>query len=145
MRRFAKILLVYDGTPEAKVALMRCSQLALELSARVEVVSVVDAIGMNALAGGQLSGEGFARLELLAKEAANVAAVQLQQEGVIAHGSVVFGNWGDALSRHAEISKSDMVIIGHRARKRFARWWGDQAVSSDLADRLRGSTIITVT
>jgi len=145
MRRFSKILLVYDGTPESKMALAKCSQLALELSARVEVVSVVDAIGMNALAGGQLSGEGFAHLERVAKEAVNSAAVQLQQEGIIAHGSVVFGNLSDALSSHAEISKSDMVIIGHRARKRFARWWGDHALLSDLADRLVGSTIITVT
>jgi nucleotide-binding universal stress UspA family protein len=145
MQRFARILLVYDGTPEAQSALARCVQLARGLSALVDVVSIVDAVGANALAAGMLLGEGFAHLELLANAAVNTATTQLKHAGVTAHGHVAFGSPVDVVSKHAELFRSDIVMIGHRVRGPFARWLGDQTVHANLADRLRGSTIVTVT
>ncbi|MBP0590727.1 hypothetical protein J8I87_13565 [Paraburkholderia sp. LEh10] len=41
--------------------------------------------------------------------------------------------------------ESDAVVIGHRPRKGLARWLGERPVHNDLAEQLKGSTLITVT
>jgi len=145
MSKFSRILLVYDGTPEAKSALNSCAQLASALSLSVDVVSVVDTVGLNAASGGLLSGAAFAQIEHLAREALLESVTRLQCDGVSVHGHLAVGHIVDELSRYAEALRSDIVMIGHRSRKRFASRCGGRPVFADLADRLRGLTIVTVT
>ena len=52
------------------------------------------------------------------------ATSRLESHGIIAHGYVAFGRTIDALPRHANMLRSDMVMIGHRACERVFRWWG---------------------
>jgi hypothetical protein len=144
MSKFSRILLVYDGTPEAKSALNSCAQLASALSLPVDVVSVVDTVGLNAASGGLLSGAAFAQFEHLAREALHESVTRLQRDGVGVHGYLTVGYIVDELSRYAE-ALLGIVMIGHRSRKRFASRWGERPVFADLADRLRGLTIVTIT
>jgi nucleotide-binding universal stress UspA family protein len=145
MEPFARILLVYDSSPEARSALTRCVHLAAALSATVDVVSVVDSENLNALSGGQLSGEAFTQLQRLAREAVDDATSRLERYGIKAHGHVAFGRTLDALPMHANMLRSDMVMIGHRACERGFRWWGERPIHASLAERLKGVTIVTVT
>jgi hypothetical protein len=145
MEPFNRIMLVYDSSPEAESALTRCMHLAAALSATVDVVSVVDAENFNAISGGQLSGEAFTQLQLLAREAVENATSRLEHHGIDAHGHVAFGRTLDTLPMHANMLRSDMVMIGHRACERVFRWWGERPIHAGLAERLKGVTIVTVT
>ncbi|WP_073428947.1 universal stress protein [Paraburkholderia terricola] len=145
MSPFSKMLLVYDGTEEAQAALTRCSELSLALSARVEVVSVVDSVSANAHSAGMLGELAYSRLEELARHTLGTAICKLADNGITAHGHIVFGRTVDAVSRHAASFNSDIVVVGHRTQKGLARWWRERPIHLDLAERLCGSTIITVT
>jgi len=145
MSKFSRILLVYDGTPEARLALDSCAQLASALSLPVDVVSVVETAGLNAASGGLVSDAAFVQLEHLAREALHESVTRLQRVGVGAHGYLAVGHIADALSRYARMLRSDIVMIGHRSRKRFASKWEQRPAFADLADRLPGLTIFIVT
>jgi nucleotide-binding universal stress UspA family protein len=140
-----RVLLVFDETDEGYAALTRCSDLSLALSAQVDVVSIVDAVGSNAACAGQLSDLGFTCLEELARRALGMAVDHLTNKGVNANGYVAFGRTVNAISRYAEALAPDFVIVGHRPRNTIPRWWRDRPVHADLAERLFGSTIVTVT
>ncbi|WP_267939403.1 universal stress protein [Paraburkholderia flagellata] len=146
MSSFSKILLVYDGSEEAEVALRRCSQLSIALNAQVDVVSVMDADGMNATSGGLLTDLAYGLLEETARNTLRSAIEKLAVTGVSARGYILFGRTVDAVFRHATAFSSDVVVVGHRTPRGFWRWWrGERPVHVDLAERLRGPTIVTVT
>jgi len=139
------MLLLYDGTAESQAALGRCKQLSLALKAHVDVVSVIDPESANATCAGMLSELAYAYLEDLARRTLTTAVDELIQHGVTAHGYLSFGRKADAIFRHATSSPPGIVVIGHRLQSGLARWWGERPVHVDLADRLRGATIVTVT
>ncbi|MFM0501450.1 universal stress protein [Paraburkholderia caffeinilytica] len=145
MPSFSRMLLVYDGTDESQAALSRCAELSLALSAQVDVMSVVDAASANANSAGMLSDLAYTRLEEFGRHTLRTAIGKLADNGITAHGYLTFGHTVDAVLRHAAIFNSDIVVLGHRTRKGLSRWWGDRPVHLDLAERLLGSTIITVT
>ena len=139
------VLLVFDESDEGQAALKRCSELSVALSAHVNVVSVVDPIRSNAACAGQLSDLGHACLGEFAERALEAAIDHLASKGVNAEGNVAFGRTVDAIARYAETLDPDIVIVGHRSRHKVPRWWRDRAVHAELAERLHGSTIVTVT
>ncbi|MCC8402465.1 universal stress protein [Paraburkholderia sp. MMS20-SJTN17] len=145
MCSFSRLLLVYDGTSEAKAALERCSRLSLALRAPVDVVAVVDAESANAICGGLLADVAYVHLEEVARKSLSDAVRQLAQIGVRANGSVEYGRIADVVARHAQTFNPDLIVLGHRARARRARWWNARPVHVDLAERLAGATIVTVT
>jgi nucleotide-binding universal stress UspA family protein len=142
MQKHSRILLLYDGSAEARLALARCAQLAMALSASVDVLSIVDSSNLNAACGGQLSGLAFEHLEQLAREAADEAIAQLRSDGIFAHGHIAVGQTVDTLSRHANVLSPDIVIVGHTGRRRLARWWHGSPLYADITERLRGLTVV---
>ncbi|WP_239483095.1 universal stress protein [Paraburkholderia sp. C35] len=145
MSSFSRMLLVYDGTAEAQAALNRCSQLSLALSAQVDVVSVVDSVGANAICAGLLSDIACTSMEQLARHALDAAVGHLASLGVTAYGHLKYGRPADVISLHVAAFHADIVVIGHRVQKGIGRWWGERPVHLDLAERLRGSAIVAVT
>ncbi len=139
------MLLVYDGTREARAALERCSQLSLALSAPVDVVAIVDTESANAQCGGLLSDVAFTHIEEHARNALNDAVSQLADIGIAANGYVKFGRIAEVVTRHAQSFNPDLIVLGHRARAKRPAWWSERPAHVDLAERLRGSTIVTVT
>ncbi|MEX3981090.1 universal stress protein [Paraburkholderia sp. EG287A] len=143
MSSFSRMLLVYDGTSEAQAALHRCSQLSLALSAPVDVVAVVDAEAVNASSGGLLTDVAYTHLEEIARNTLSDAVSQLASIGIAANGYVKYGRIADVVARHAQTFNPDLIVLGHRARAR--RWWSGRPAHADLAERLCGTTIVTVT
>ncbi|MEM5344193.1 universal stress protein [Paraburkholderia azotifigens] len=145
MSSFSRMLLVYDESAEAQAALNRCSQLSLALSAHVDVVSIVDSVTANATCAGMLSDLACSRMEEHARHALDAAVGHLANAGISAYGHLKYGRPADVISLHVAAFHADIVVIGHRVQKGLARWWGERPVHLDLAERLRGSTIVTVT
>ncbi|WP_245623830.1 universal stress protein [Paraburkholderia nodosa] len=143
MSSFSRMLLVYDGTSEAQAALHRCSQLSLALSAPVDVVAVVDTEAVNASCGGLLTDVAYSHLEEIARNTLSDAVAQLAKIGIAANGCVKYGRIADVVARHAQTVNPDLIVLGHRARAR--RWWSGRPAHVDLAERLCGTTIVTVT
>nr|WP_027210748.1 universal stress protein [Burkholderia sp. WSM2232] len=139
------MLLLYDGTAESQAALTRCTQLSLALKSHVDVVCVVDPDSANATCAGMLSQLAYTYLEDLARRTLATAVAQLMQHGVTAHGYLTFGRKADAISHHAASSPPGMVVVGHRPKTGLVRWWGERPIYVDLAERLPGCTIVTVT
>ncbi|HEV3427367.1 MAG TPA: universal stress protein [Paraburkholderia sp.] len=145
MSSISRMLLVYDGTREARAALARCSQLSLALSAPVDIVSIVDAESANARCGGLLSDVAFTHIEEHARHTLDEALSQLTNIGIAANGYVKFGRITEVVTRHAQTFNPDLIVLGHRARAKRTAWWGERPAHVDLAERLSGTTIVTVT
>jgi nucleotide-binding universal stress UspA family protein len=145
MHSFSKALLVYDGTDEAQAALTRCSQLSLAFSAAVDVVSIVDMDSANACGGGLLTDLAYVHLDDLARRTLDQAIARLAADGVAAHGYVRFGCVTDVVLCHAQAFQPDVVVVGLRSRKKRSWWRNDAPRHLDLAERLAGTTIVTVT
>ncbi len=141
----SRILLFYDGTAESRAALLRCAELALALAAPVDVVAVVDFVDANAACAGMLSGLTAAQMEEQAHSALKDAIDELGLNGAVARGHIMFGRVTDSILRTIQLLKSDVIVVGHRARTRLARWYGDRPVHADLVDKLKGPMIVTVT
>lgn len=84
-------------------------------------------------------------LEELVRQTLGTAVNHLKSRGLNAQGYIAFGRIVDAVSHHAEAFEADIVMVGHRAKTRFTRWWHDFPLHAELAERLPGSTIVTVT
>ncbi|CAN7797042.1 universal stress protein [Paraburkholderia hospita] len=141
----SRILLFYDGTTEAKSALFRCVSLSLALAAVVDVVTVVDCIGTAAVAGGIMNELLVLQMEANARSDLKDAIDELNTNGIFARGHVVFGHAADAIPQLLERLSADMIVVGHRVKTGFARWYGGRPLHIDLLDRLKGATIVTVT
>jgi nucleotide-binding universal stress UspA family protein len=139
------MLLVYDESAEAQAALNRCAQLSLALSAHVDVVSIVDSVTANATCAGMLSDLACSRMEDHARHALDTAVEHLAEAGITAYGHLRYGRPADVISLHVAAFHADIVVIGHRVQRGLTRWWGERPVHLDLAERLHGSTIVTVT
>ncbi|WP_251031333.1 universal stress protein [Paraburkholderia strydomiana] len=140
-----RILLVYDATDESHAALLRCSQLSVELSAQVDVVLVVDLVSSTARSAGTLNDLVYSHLEEAARHTLWAAVDQLADKGVTAQGHLTFGRTVDAILRQVAVLNSHIVVVGHRTRKGLSRWLGGRPMHLVLAKRLRESTLVTVT
>lgn len=145
MSSFSRILLFYDGTGEAKSALLRCAELSIGLAALVDVVTVVDFVDKNAICAGMLTDVALTQMEELAHGALEDAINELRLNGVVARGHVAFGGALSAISQMSELLKTDVIVVGHRKPSRFARWYGNRPLHVDLVERMKGSMIVTVT
>ncbi|MFL9937334.1 universal stress protein [Paraburkholderia sp. RL18-103-BIB-C] len=139
------MLLFYDGSAEAKSALFRCAELSVALAALVDVVTVVDFLDANAICAGMLTDVAATQMEEQARSGLKDAIDELGLNGVAARGHVAFGRVADAISQMTELLKSDVMVVGHRTRTRFARWYSDRPLHVDLVERVKGTMIVTVT
>src|SRR5260370_22920743 len=99
MHSFSKILLFYDGTSEGGSALLSCAALATAFAAPVDVIVVVDYIGLNVKAGGLLCADAMRTLEQDARSALTQAINQLRAQGLAAQRHIAFGHVAHTISR----------------------------------------------
>jgi nucleotide-binding universal stress UspA family protein len=139
------MLLFYDGTIEARHALLRCAKLATAVAASVHVVAVADLLSANASAAGMLMPDAALQIERDACTTLNEAIEQLSLHGIIAHGYVAYGETTEAVLNSVALFHSDIVMIGYRPRTGFKRWFGTLPVHYGVAERLKDSMLVTVT
>ncbi len=144
MSKPSRILLYYDGTREARVALQRAADFAHALDAHTDVLAVVDTGAALAATGWYLSDLACATIQDQALITLREALDHMAGNGIEAKGHVAFGDVVDSISRHAGMLNSDMLVVGHRPRGKLARWLGGGYAHTDLVERCSGRVVVTI-
>ncbi|MEM5388499.1 universal stress protein [Paraburkholderia phymatum] len=139
-----RILIYYDGTEEARSAIIRASRIALALDAHIHVLTVVDTSTAIMSTSGMLCEPAYALIENRARDVLQEAIDHMTASGIKVSGHFAIGKVVERIAQHAEMLDADLVVVGHRRRYGLARWLGGAPTYSELVDRAQGRTVITV-
>jgi nucleotide-binding universal stress UspA family protein len=144
MRDHYNLLVYYDGSPEARSALLRVTRLAHALRATVHVLSLVDiglAVGSSL---GNLSDVACRQIEETVRLILQEALDHLTESGTVARGYVETGSVVDSMATYAGLLDADLLVLGHRNARGIARWWATPSHHTELVKRSAGRAVITV-
>jgi len=142
---YRKILVAYNGTPESRLALQECIQLAPGPAAEVHLLAVVTPTPIV------LAGEFVAAVPTMDEELAEKDAMAQ----VLQAGRKMLSEAGLSVSPHLEVGEPvnviadlverhgiELVIVGHSRHKPFAlRWWRG-SVDALLVEKIRCSILV---
>jgi len=139
---YRRVLLCYDGSRESRDALRQGGELVATLRAETHVLLVSNVTHRAAAQGVTVESQ------LQAERSSCDATLQeglawLRERGVTATPHVVLGSPIEVIPRIARELEADLVVVGHVARTRLARWWAGPENTS-LLDRVRCSVLVTV-
>lgn len=135
--------MAYDGTRECRVALREGAELAQRYGAKVHLLSVMP------LSLGISVGEGFNAGTILENDIEQYRKVldegvsRIHDKGLDAEGHLVSGDPVEQIVFFATEHGADLVVLGHVARRGFARWWRS-SVGANLLDQLGCSLLIAM-
>ena len=137
---FRRVLLCYDGTREGRRALRRGADVVLAMKAEAHLLAICRTLLANAIPEAvtpQLAQCEDDRAAALLQE-----GVQwLRERGVAAEGSLEYGNAVDTIAATAERLGADLIVLGHKPRSAFARWWSESDEES-LLERVSCSILV---
>lgn len=138
---YRKVLLCYDGSIEGRRALRDGAEVALALHAEAHLLAICRSLVAGSVPEGVTPAlvsceDGTARALL------EEGVRKLQDLGVTAQGTLVFGDPIVQIPRVAREIGADLVVVGHRPRGRLARWWSDSQ-SQTLLDHLSCSILVS--
>jgi len=139
---YRRVLLCYDGTRESRDALRQGGELAAALRAETHILIVSNVTHQAAVHGVPVAPQ-------LQVERTNCDAILreglewLRKRGVEATPHMRMGSPIEVIPQVAQELRTDLVIVGHVARTRLARWWAGPENAS-LLDRVRCSVLIAV-
>ena len=140
---FRTMLLCYDGTREGHTALRQGTELASACGAFVHLLAVVRT-SAGAIVGESLSSEApFAEQTRQVEEILNKGVARLTERGIKTKGHVTLGEPIDEITRFAKTLEVDLIVLGHRTRSAFARWWGG-SVGVSLLDLSTCSILVCI-
>lgn len=137
---YDRVLLAYDGSREARTALREGALLARKFACKVFLLCVVSEgagvqIGEAAMPGGvALTRETYQALF-------DDALEKLTQLGFKPEGRMVYGEPALEIAAYAREVGADLVVVGHRKKNLFERWWSGQT-SAYLSDHVGCSVLI---
>ena len=138
---FNKILLCYDGTRESRAALKQGAELAATCQAEVHLLAVVQA-NAAAVVGEAISAEIPVRERTQrAEEILREGVERLHVRGIRAEGHMATGEPVEEISRIARELHTDLIVLGHKTRSAFARWWRG-SIGVSLLDAAHCSILI---
>ncbi|WP_165191710.1 universal stress protein [Caulobacter soli] len=119
---YRKIILAFDGSQEARLALREGALLARRYDARVWLLCVLADNAALTMAQGVQPG---AAEHLLAAsgEMVDEGLAKLREFGLEASGHVVRGDPAPTISAFVREVGADLVVLGHRRRSFLERWW----------------------
>jgi len=115
---FRSILVAYDASPPAQVALAQALDLAQAQNAKLTIVTVAPPVTPYAALGGISPNELKADVETWAERVAR-AAVAAAPDDVIVHHVERSGSVGEELVRELEEREYDLIVLGSRGRGRL--------------------------
>jgi nucleotide-binding universal stress UspA family protein len=140
---YQTILLAYDGTRECRIALREGAELARCCGAKVHLLSVMP------LSLGVSVGEGFNAGTILENDIEQYRKVldeglgRIREKGLDTEGHLVSGDPIEQIVNCAREYSADLVVLGHVARRGFARWW-KSSVGANLLDELGCSILVAM-
>lgn len=137
---YRKILLAYDGTTEGRRALREGAKMAQICKAEVVLLAVVD------ISPGLLAAEGTTSGAVEHQQETYEAVLKegvrrLEAIGFKPESRLAVGDPAERIGHVAREIGADLVVVGHRHRNAFARWWAG-SVASDLVSQLDCSLLI---
>ncbi len=137
---FRMVLLAYDGTAEGRRALRYGADVAICMKSETYLLAICQSYVTSAIPEGvtpelvQCEDERSNRL-------LDEGVHWLEERGLVARGSVEYGNAVDRIAETAAAIGADLIIVGHRHRSRLARWWSESDEES-LLERVRCSILV---
>ena len=122
---YRNILLCYDGTVEGRRALRQGADVAMAMKSRAYLLAICRNLLSTAVPEGVTP-----QLVQCEEDSANQLLTEgvqwLRDHGVPAEGQLVFGNPMVHIPEVARRIDADLIVVGHRYRKRLARWWSEE-------------------
>jgi nucleotide-binding universal stress UspA family protein len=121
---YRKILLCYDGTVEGRRALRQGAEVAMAMHSEAYLLAICRSMVAQSVPEG-VTPELVAVEEDTAKALLSEGVQWLKDHGIVADGSLVYGDPLMHIPQVAHLIGADLVVVGHRYRNRFARWWSE--------------------
>jgi nucleotide-binding universal stress UspA family protein len=119
---YRKVLLCYDGSAEGRRALREGAELARAAGAPAYLLAICRSLVTSSVPEG-VTPELVACEESTARGLLEEGVRWLNERGIRAEGSLVFGDPLVHIPRCAQRIGADLIVVGHRPRGRLARWW----------------------
>ena len=123
MSSFKKILLCYDSTREGARALRQGADLAQQLGAETHLLAIVanpTAVISDGAGGTVVT---LPQQEETAQNLLDYGVSRLRELGLTATGHLAFGQPIQEIPAAAHELGVDLIVVGHKTRSAFARWW----------------------
>lgn len=127
---YRHIVLAYDGSPEGQEALKQGIYLASLCGAQVFLLAVINPSEDILAAGGMPYLIEQQELEIEATLQAGLA--RMRERGLTAKAEVGYGKPAEQIALLARKVDADLIVIGHRDQKVWARWWNGSVGASIL-------------
>lgn len=137
---YQRVLLAYDGSREGGTALREGALTAKRFGAKIFLLCVVAEspgvrIGEAAYAG------AVAQAQDTYVSLFDEAMQRLRELGFEPQGKVVTGEPAPEIAGYARQVNADLVVVGHRKKGLFERWWSGQT-GAYLSDHLQCSLLV---
>ena len=121
---YRKVLLCYDGSAEGRKALREGAELARAMGSEAYLLAICRSLIATSLPEG-VTPQLVSCEETVARALLAEGVQKLNELGVRAEGTLVFGDPLVHIPRYAAQIGADLIVVGHRPRGRLARWWSD--------------------
>jgi nucleotide-binding universal stress UspA family protein len=121
---YRKILLCYDGSAEGRKALREGAEIAIATRSETYLLAICRSLLESSVPEGVTPGLVNCD-EQSARALLEDGVKKLQEHGVRAEGTLVFGDPIAQIPKMARAVGADLIVVGHRQRGRLARWWSD--------------------
>jgi nucleotide-binding universal stress UspA family protein len=127
---YQKILLAYDGSPEASEALAQAKSLASMSGATVRLLAIIDPSENMFVVGGMSFVPDNRRF--VTQSVLDAGVRRLQGAGWTVTNDVRYGNPAEEIDRSAREMNADLIVVGHRDQGTLARWLNGSVGASIL-------------
>jgi nucleotide-binding universal stress UspA family protein len=121
---YRRILLCYDGTAEGRKALREGAEVAIAMRADTFLLAICRDMLATTVPEG-VTPELISCHDSTASSLLREGVEKLRAHGLVAQGELVIGDPIKEIPAAAKRLNADLVVVGHRARGRLARWWSD--------------------
>ena len=130
---YEKILLAYDGTREARTVLKEGAELAQRCGAEVQLMAVVSpSTGIAFAEAAEPTGLADNE-ERHVEEVLTEGLEKLKARGLAAETILCKGDPAVEILAQAKRINADLIVLGHRQRTAFSRWWRGSVAEEILA------------
>lgn len=140
---FRTMLLCYDGTRAGRTALTQGAELAAACGAYVHLLAVLRTSAASVVGESMSTEAPFSAQRRHVEDILQEGVARLIERGVKAEGHIALGEPTDEIARAARDLQADLIVLGHKTRSSFARWWHG-SVGVTLLDLSACSILVSI-
>ncbi len=141
---FKQVLLCYDGSRAGRGALKQGAELAIQVGARVHVLSCISSDKPDPVVLAGAAGHAcLVDMDTEYRDLLDKSVEWLRERGVTAQGYLAKGNTLEQIVAYAKKLAVDLIVVGNYPRPTGGRWWSGPERQS-LAERVNCAILIAV-